>query len=173
VKTPETPRKWSDVPEDVRAVIDGPMFAKAMRLTQGWSDQDILDLITTALEGGSNYWYANARARWKAGIGVAASVCDLDESVSRTDSTGLPFYASHSVYRGLVEKDNCILVDVPDLKDESRWVFPVTIDIVRRGLARTLILCPHQYAAHTQGQGDASTADVVLQFAIFGDTVFA
>jgi len=107
--------------------------------------QLLKDLLCTALEGGSNYWYLIVRSNRKDG----------------------EFY--HDVpFRedGVLE-----MTDVQDDRNDDDC-FPVTEAMLVEGLARMETKAKRHYLDAVRGDWDAATADVFLQMSVFGEVVY-
>jgi len=120
-------------------------------------DERVTDLITTALEGGSNYWY------W----------CDLERSVRN----GAEFIVDEPMKGGKL----CIKLIEPDELDtpikgergpggvQEWWL---TRDTAIDGLKLMATKYPKHFADWINENDDAITGDVFLQCALFGEIVF-
>lgn len=110
--------------------------------------QLLLDLMVTAFEGGSNYWLND--------VAQASDVVRDDD---------LNYLSATFTFREEV---------TPTVKEGT--VLVVTPQSMRTGLERMAASDSRgvrRHLADALGQdGDATTADVVLQFAMFGELVF-
>lgn len=132
------------------------------------TSQEIADIVTTAFEGGSNYWivtvdvcrhYASGwhcernlvRAKIKAGI-------ELHEG---------PMY---SLWKFWENDSNGYMIDFDEDED-----IVLTAEKVVKGLqamAQTWAFVPAIERLLVSGQYDADDADLALQFALFGEVVY-
>lgn len=105
----------------------------------------LADVMTTAIEGGINYW---------ASIDQIGTVEDPDEIL------GWRYDAAH-------------LVDLEDGEEYS-----INLDTINRGLNRILAKHPEGRRADSirdmdAGDLDANDADVIVQYGLFGELVYA
>ena len=114
--------------------------------------QQVCDQIVTAFEGGSNYWLGNA---------------DLAPESPRPVRMGKPWYATAALYEMVGWKIICTTDD----EDGNQ---PYTLN--RAAVTKTLamLVANHQQMLHEimSETGDAETADVFLQLALFGEIVY-
>lgn len=114
------------------------------------------DLIVTALEGGSNYWYT----------------LDLDNSIGfikkyADDPRPMTIRIAEALYNN---KDSAVVV--LDAEDEEEVLGILTYDSVRKALGN--FPSDHQWALDNvlNGDYDANDADVVFQVLVMDDVVF-
>lgn len=107
------------------------------------SNQQIADLMVTALEGGSNYWIDRVEPRY---------TCHHDYSEPQN-------YGPDMVERALFAEDD----DTPYLLND---------EAIQNGLRLMPTLCPHHWADVVNDNVDADTADVFLQLCVFGELVY-
>jgi hypothetical protein len=113
------------------------------------------NLIVTALEGGSNYWY----------------MLDLKNSVgirrSKDDQRPMTMRIAEALYNN---KDSAVVV--LDTEDEEEVLGILTYDSVRKALGN--FPSDHQWALDNvlNGDYDANDADVVFQVLVMDDVVF-
>ena len=117
----------------------------------------VRDLLITAFEGGSNYWYRGLRCgELPAGTRKADLECWYAE---------VPLQEGGSVkFKDAYEPDT-------DLIDDDGY-YSLTLVGVTRGLAIMRENHPRHWADFTQKNDDAITADVFLQCCIFGEIVY-
>ncbi|MCR8994599.1 hypothetical protein [Brevibacillus laterosporus] len=113
------------------------------------TEKDIEDIIVTAFEGGSNYW-----------MGLDDSSDDM-----KAKPKGEPWstWSTKLILEGKPVK----LYDKEGTEDDRDWV--ITLDKLINGYKLNFIERPHDCDLE---QGDAGTADCILQYALFGKLVF-
>jgi hypothetical protein len=105
----------------------------------------VIDLIITALEGGSNYWY------WiEEDINVPSGMAYSEAFAETALTTG---------------------VNVNDLENPNEVLGRITIDSIRNAVAIIAEKYPWHFG-NLFGDYDAETADVFFQVAVMGDIVF-
>lgn len=113
-------------------------------------DQRVIDLITSALEGGSNYWYI------------------IDISQSRLVD-GVEFLVEQPM------KDGILHIELLD-PDEGPINYKTAWRLSRASAEAGLVIMATKYPAHFADflaeNDDAITGDVFLQCALFGEVVF-
>jgi hypothetical protein len=114
------------------------------------------DLIVTALEGGSNYWYS----------------LDLNNSIGfikkyADDQRPMTIRIADALYNN---KDSSVVV--LDTEDEEETLGTLTYQSVRKTLEN--FPKDHQWALDNvlNGDYDANDADVVFQVLVMGDVVY-
>jgi hypothetical protein len=125
-----------------------------MKATIDIPDGRVKDLLTCALEGGSNHWYMILEFHYPEG----QSKESLGLEYPHID---LPFIAGGSLLIGDKE--------APDPKKDAVQLDRATME---RGLAAMPVLHPKAWADFMAENEDANTGDVFLQCAVFGDVVF-
>lgn len=134
--------------------------------TLTYPDRLMRELMTTAVEGGINYW------------------CDLTKRPERV--TGGDFDEAEDMNVITFEADihdGPVACDHPDIEAAEIGRFKMDAATMRQGIAR--LLAPDaQVSPATKNcvllmgidaeadQGDAETADAIVQFAVFGEIVF-
>ena len=112
-----------------------------------FSEEQINDLLVTALEGGSNYWY------------MIEDQSDPDihpaDLISKEDSEGWI-------------KFSCTEDEV--VNGQKEWI--IKHNDLRRAEKIMYKNYPHHFGDVLKEQSDAITADVFLQCALFGEVVF-
>ena len=106
-------------------------------------NQLICDNIITAFEGGSNYWLSRVNKR-----------------VSE--------YAKAENYKEGFEME--LTFENPNMGDDKTQV--VTYAMLERGAGVMRKKFPKAYSDFVQETGDATTADIFLQCALFGELIF-
>jgi len=113
------------------------------------------NLIVTALEGGSNYWY----------------MLDLENSVgirrSKDDQRPMTMRIAAALYN-----DKSAAVIVLDTEDEEETLGTLTYQSVRKTLEN--FPSDHQWALDNvlNGDYDANDADIVFQVLVMGEVVY-
>lgn len=116
---------------------EGSEVVATVRVEQPLTRQMVDDLLTTAFDGGSNYWCREV---------------EVDEP----DDDGYPSAPRYA----------CTLVT----DDGERRAFD--IDKLVAGLALVAEKWPRHWADWVRCSGDATTADVIIQAAVFGELVY-
>lgn len=124
----------------------------AVSINLSLSDFFLMGILTTAVEGGSNYW---------------ASICDIDRG-----DTG----------QGLVRACNLVDREGCGAKSPAGSSYAVNLTTVRVGVERALSqatrVSPHVVAAiygdlrSDRSEIDAEAADVIVQLGLFGEVVY-
>ena len=119
-----------------------------LNLSIEYSDEDISDILTTAFEGGINYWCRKA---------IAFEVPDENKE--------LVHYASDSLkYGGKVM--------LFDAESSDSWL--LTNDNIKAGLEKYFSETAfNSEISFDPANIDANDADNIIQYAIFGELVFA
>lgn len=124
---------------------------KKIELTQ---DQ-IKDVIVGALEGGSNYWYyLNNR-----------SVEAIREKVSKEENEYLSEAITDAVFRGAVVP----FYDVENPNEKLGFLSKKSIEV---GLQKMFDDEREEIDMVLNGEDDAETSDVILQYCVMGELVF-
>ena len=107
---------------------------------------DVETIIVNALEGGSDYW------------------CGIEETnIIQLKPKGIPY--STWIANALIEGESVMFYDIED--DEEK--FTLTLDKLIKGIELNAQNRSYDSDIH---EGDASTADCILQFALFGELVY-
>jgi hypothetical protein len=120
------------------------------------STEVLEDIFVTALEGGSNYWYFLSED----------AVKKIREAVPKSEDP----YLSTSILKAILKG-----VDVPinDAEDEDEVIGEISLKTM---LARLQKLADSRNNSalinHIDGNGDADTADIILQYLAFGEIVY-
>jgi hypothetical protein len=135
-------------------MVKTPYLGKAMLVKMEVTPQKVSDQFVTAFEGGSNYWLQTAKL-WKAD----------------NKPTDTPWYACPAVFEKSFEIE--LGYDDPDgYEGEGKGRKRITDVDVRRGLEVMARTCPKLFAELMADEGDADTADVFVQCALFGEVVY-
>jgi len=108
-------------------------------------------LLTTAFEGGSNYWY-------------------------HTKATNIPkppgFTRNEEIYYTFLDKIyQGSSMEIYDIETED-FLGTLSMDNIRRGVKLLAEEHPLHFSAWTSGDWDAETADVFFQLVVMGELVF-
>lgn len=114
------------------------------------TETDIENIIVTAFEGGSNYW-----------MGLDNSSEDM-----QAKPKGEPY--STWITKLILEGKSVKLFDIEESDDDSDWV--ITLEKLIKGFELNYVNRPHD---NDLENGDATTADCILQYALFGEIVYA
>jgi hypothetical protein len=118
--------------------------------------QVLEDIFVTALEGGSNYWYYLSDEATKL----------IRNAVPKSEDP----YLSTAILKA-IEKG----VDVPinDAEHEDEVIGTISLKTMQERLQKlSRSANSDSLMAHIKEEGDADTADVVLQYLAFGEIVF-
>ena len=123
--------------------------------TTKFSDQQIADLLCGAFEGGSNYW-----------IEAISYTKPKVEKPTEVDGEIYPSYISYPFHEGGVVH---IFVDDEDDHASARVL---NREKLQAGLQLMADKSPHHFADFLAGNDDATTADVFLQYCVFGEIIY-
>jgi hypothetical protein len=115
--------------------------------------QRISDLLCSAFEGGSNYWYIIAEC-------VEPPVLEF-----RTSDKTIFKHLDYPLNDG-----GGLLIG--DQEDEDRQPILLDFAAIRKGLTLLAEKYPRHWADFLSENDDASTADVFLQLCLFGEVVY-
>ena len=114
------------------------------------------DIFVTALEGGSNYWYFLSSNATKL----------IRDAVPKSEDPYLSTAILKAIERG---------VDVPinDAEHEDEVIGTISLKTMQERLQKlSRSANSDALMAHIKEEGDADTADIVLQYLAFGEIVF-
>ena len=118
------------------------------------SDQQLADLLCSAIEGGSNYWIGTLKNQYGKGF----SRIDIS-----TRYLELPFHEGSGIW-------------IMDSDDEGEPTLKEPVLITNALLRKGLNIVFEKYLWHfinvVKDNSDAETGDVVLQCAVFGDIIY-
>ena len=130
----------------------------------------IRELLTSAFEGGSNYWIE--RLDYRLGDGVS----DKDVQPGGRHYPGPKDYWPRYCVISFVPGCAVLVYEQPETEEKARDTHykPLVLDerALARGMARVASQRPHEFAEIVSGDHDASTADVFLQMCLLGDIVY-
>ena len=119
------------------------------------TQERIKDLLITAFEGGSNYWYFIREFVYPAG--------------QTQESLGIECqHDGELIFRG----GHMIIDDVEDGEQSELSGKILDMDAIKRGLNLMAEKYPKHWNDFIQENEDADTADVFLQLAVYGDIVY-
>ena len=121
---------------------------KQFPITIQISQQTIEDIIVTALEGGSNYWYL------------------LQEGLPEPNGEPLSIRISNAICN-----DPHYVLPVYDIETEEK-LGELTQASMLAAFQLAATACPHALAAELREEGDAESADCLFQLAVMGEVVF-
>lgn len=125
-----------------------------MKLQVNLEYETFENIICTALEGGSNYWYSLGNIK----------VCPLpDEMPDKAPSERIAYGLWHN-------KD--ARVEVYDLENEEEFLGILTYDSVRERMQLATEDYLSELEAMISGDFDAWTADTLFQVLVMGEVVF-
>jgi len=133
------------------------------------TDEDAADIVHGAVEGGTNYWAEVKDYNWK-------DWYEKDEERSREG------YVAERIKRDLPK--GFVFVSIRedaeqlDLEEEPKWV-GLRKDDIERGVIGLIERYPHLiHGVSSRGDGDvefdfdATSCDVIVQLALFGEVVY-
>jgi hypothetical protein len=121
------------------------------KVTTNVSDERIQDLLTSAFEGGSNYWYIIKKYNYPPG--------------QTRQSLGIKFPHIELPFKG----GSLLIGDIEGDKEYDKILDRTAIN---KGLQLMAEKYPKHYADFIAEDDDAATGDVFLQLALFGEVVF-
>jgi hypothetical protein len=135
-----------------------------MKLTieRDYPDQRIRDLLTSAFEGGSNYWYQILRYEYAPGLTAA----DFKEGGKMQPPGGY----NHPCQ--LVPLTEGCAVCVVDKEGTDTKVYRLDRTAIAKGLHTMSEKYPKHFADWLTEHDDADTGDCFLQCCLFGDLVY-
>ncbi len=113
----------------------------------------ISNLLCSAFEGGSNYWYQ------------IQEFVDPKEFTFRTDENQLYKHLDYPLNEGGA-------VIVGDLEDEDAKPKRLDLDAIKKGLVTMSRDYPRHMMDFINDNDDATTGDVFLQCCLFGDVIY-
>ena len=112
------------------------------------------NIVVTALEGGSNYWYL---------LGDIKGCPLKSEMPDKAPSQRIAYGLWHNRYA---------MVDILDLEDEHWMLGTLTYDSVRENMQLATVNHLSELEAMISGDFDACTADTLFQVLVMGEVVF-
>ena len=120
-----------------------------MKVELNIEDQDIIDVLITALEGGSNYWY---------------NLPELD-MVKCHQYPNKSFAISEKVGKAVLEYNE--VIPVYDIEDEDNHLGDISQNNIKRGLQ--LFINDNRCWIPDM---DAEQADIFFQFVVMGELIY-
>lgn len=114
----------------------------------------ISDLLTTALEGGSNYWY---------------NLPDIDEILSITSKSGPLLFVDRVI---IAIYDFNLSLKVYDIEDPKLFLGELNLETIERGEEVMLEKYQDYFMDILSENDDAETADVWFQCCVLGNVIF-
>ena len=120
--------------------------------------QVIEDVFVTALEGGSNYWY------WLSD----KSVADIRKAVPKEVDP----YLSTAILKAILDHD--VMVGINDAENEDEEVGVISKETIYGRIQKLSEDEGYKWAFEQEmnGDGDASSSDVWMQYMAMGEVVF-
>lgn len=113
------------------------------------------DILITALEGGSNYWYSELD--WFTPKGINPDNYNY--------SNAMDDFLTDSTYFTLKDYGNCI-------EPEQAIIYKVKVTSIQKAILMAKENYPNVYKAIKEEYYDAADADVILQLAIFNEVIY-
>ena len=123
--------------------------------------QRIADLLSCAIEGGSNYWYVIDK------FIKPKKVLKLDESGEEEDEKDIFRYMHYPLSPG----GSIVIADREEPEDE-REGFTLNLTTIESGIRTMAKEYPKHFADFINENDDAITGDVFLQCCLFGEIVY-
>lgn len=124
---------------------------------------NVLSLLCSALEGGSNYWYMIEDYSFPEGVTV--------EDFREGGRFATPGEYHPSVYLIATHEGCGVIFSVKDHGEEGKR-YTLDTAAIRRGLQVMADKYPRHFHDFTEENDDAVTGDVFLQCCLFGDVVY-
>lgn len=125
-------------------------------ITQDISDQRIFDLLTSALEGGSNYWYM------------------LEEKIEPSEWLFLeemrPQTQTHWAQEYALSQDGALIIG--DEESDNGDTYRLDRKAIKKGLQLMSTNEPSAMADFMTEDEDATTGDIFLQLCLFGKVIY-
>ncbi len=126
-----------------------------MKITQTIDGKHISDLLCSALEGGSNYWYQIEEKR-------EPPVWEFDSEPKPTKGHWAQDYPLN-IGGALI---------ISDMEDEEHGKMKLDLEAIKKGLEKMSEAYPAHFADFVGENHDATTADVFLQCCLFGEVIY-
>ena len=118
--------------------------------------QVIEDVFVTALEGGSNYWYF-----------LPDEAIDL---IRKAVPKSVDPYLSTAISKAIL--DHGVEVPIHDAEEEDSEVGVISLKTIQERLQKLATECQWAFDNEMEGNGDASSSDVWMQYMAMGEVVF-
>ena len=121
--------------------------------------RDVLEgIFVTALEGGSNYWY-----------NLSDEAIDrIEKAVPRTEDSSL----SERLFKAVYECGATIFIHDAEGDEEDEPIGELNADTMREGLRRCANESMWALQSEIDGEGDATSSDIVFQYMSLGELVY-
>lgn len=116
-----------------------------VKVTFPFTESMVFSLLTSAFEGGSNYW------------------------IERVDVEGIPEEAWNYLQDVPLIEGGVLMISV---SEEEGKHYRLDWESIVRGLIAMSKQAPHHFFEAANGDGDATTGDVFLQCCLFGEVVY-
>jgi hypothetical protein len=133
--------------------------------TQEVSTERIADLLTCALEGGSNYWYMITDRGAPTEIVFRTAISDEDKASAEIVYPHIDYPVNPGGFLMIGATDDEGDVDMTEVKR-------LDLDSLAKGLQVMATKYPRHYADFQAENDDAETGDVFLQCCLFGEIVY-
>ncbi len=121
-------------------------------------EQNIIeDQLVTAIEGGINYW---------GGIDNRKGKFVIPKGLKREDAEPLSIWCSRIIKEGGSIK----FFDSNEDEDDSNWILDLNKMI--KGFITMAVKSPSHFGDMISENGDATTAEVYIQYCLFGEIVY-
>ena len=131
-----------------------PQYPHETSVTMDIPDQRIQDLLTSALEGGSNYWYIIKKYNYPPG--------------QTKQSLGIEFPHIELPFKG----GSLLIGDREAEKGDTTYDKILDRAAINQGMKLMAEKYPKHYSDFLSENDDAATGDVFLQLTLFGEVVF-
>jgi hypothetical protein len=121
------------------------------------SDDDIANLLCSAFEGGSNYWYRIIKFNKPKGKVWAGEDGDMAEFA----------HISYPLSPG-----GSLIIAVEGDEAKAGLKYRLSRKQLQSGLDAMRLRCPHHFANVINNNADAITGDVFLQCCLFGEAIY-
>jgi len=134
----------------------------SFQYTRELSDNHVWTWISTAFEGGSNYWIDHAeipqgvKDRYKRSDSRSEDFAELQERGEFVYSHQLPFLENGAV----------------NIVTYEGTIHPLNRDNIENGIMLMAMNSPRHFNDLVSETGDAITADVLLQYSLFGKVIY-
>jgi len=119
------------------------------------TESDIENIIVTSLEGGSNYW-----------MGIVVTTSEWEDRPKGKDGIPISQWTTKLLLEGKVIQ----LLDIEDVEDTVHSEeYQLTLEKLLNGIKQNYMERPFDCDIE---DGDATTADCIIQYALFGKIVF-
>ena len=140
---------------------------KGMEITKKVTTESIdpeyfLDLLTGAMEGGSNYWCAVTRE--------AVRECNDWHTAQGIDTVGVP--AVDKIFNYVWNGFETFLIRTHDGDDLDEEAWPLNRFTVKKGFEKFANDYPEEWEGVKDGDWDADVADVWFQLTVLGEVTY-